>query len=925
MNISEFFNDKNIADFSGHRHFRLRRVISILLALICGCTAAFASLGAAAADASGSNDYTVKFSEDFENCTIVNEYVNSVDNTNINYFSPDSLIYVEGSLGSISGHRSLRLYNCDLRWWGFTGIEDDSFRFGFSIKVGRNFNNEMRIILTTRAATSTTDADGGTLLTIRTNQNGNTILLGADESYLFELKKDTVYRITVDMTRGTNSCSLSVNGERTGPDFKFRTNVYGMTGLRFYIPVIETSLEPASPTALSSGTAYTSPSDGEGIDVTATPGPAASFPGNAGTDGSGETLSTPSATDEAFPSATDLPEPSYDNTVLVDDIFISTKGRDYPQKYSIQAPGKMPDIEYSEEAPSKKVRVFVNTKEIDMSKAYITENTVYISAEQFLKGLSIDYNYDKNEHVLTISTNKIRVTAHVPGNEISLNGQNLTLNYPVRTIDDVIMISPNFINEVFNVKVWWDRDAQLLVITSGSQKNDGILRIVGDKFFMNGEPYYEISFNKFDLFYQLWAVYSNDASYPSDAFRDEAAEKALKQLHDAGFRSIRVFCTANVPDLMYNLKTKLNYYETMDKMFDLCDKYDIKIVACMGLISDNFVVKQNIEGYGLVNKKETKLDLVAYAESESRTLLAQYIKEFVDRYKARKTILMYEIVNEGNLEADIGNTVSKVCYSLGQLADFYKFCADTIKAADGQRVVTTGDAALRIAQYHLFEGTMAGKSEDDWTTDTVSNRLYALSLLNFGTDVISSHTYGLGRVDSQLFYMEEDGTVTYYDYDYLMKEAAKLGKPLYVGEAQVLTGPAGSNYSKDAKAYLSKLINAGVQLTHWWTFRSDRQGFNDDFSWRNDEGEIFDVMKEANASLKEKYVVNGVVAENTFLAGWEGDVEIIDTDKIVSGVKAPKETSNFDALKWTLIVAGALIAICVGVVILFRRRMKHGT
>lgn len=925
MNKLRSFIEKYFGKFISRSRFRYRRVISIVLAVVCGCTAAFASFGGVTAAAAGSNEYTVKFSEDFENCTIVNEFVNSVDNTSINYFSPDSLIYVEGSLGSISGYRSLRLYNCDLRWWGFTGIEDESFRFGFSIKVGRNFDNEMRIILTTRAATSTTDADGGTLLTIRTNQDGNTILLGADESFLFELKKDTVYRLTVDISRGTNTCSLSVNGERTGPDFKFRTNVYGMTGLRFYIPEIETALEPASPTAISSGTASNTPSTVEGIDAPATPGPEATFTGSDRTDGSEDTLSTPSSTVESLPAATALPEPSYDNTVLVDDIFIGTKGRDYPQKYSIQAPGKMPDIDYSEEVPLKKVRVFVNTKEIDMSKAYITENTVYISAEQFLKGLSIDYYYDKNEHMLTIMTNKVRVTAHVPGNEISLNGENVALKYPVRTIDDVIMISPNFINEVFNVKVWWDRDAQLLVITSGSQKNDGILRIVGDKFFMNGEPYYEISFNKFDLFYQLWAIYSDDGAYPSDSFREEAAEKALKQLHDAGFRSIRVFCTADVPDLMYNLKTKLNYYETMDKMFDLCDKYDIKIVACMGLISDNFVVKQNIEGYGLVNKKETKLDLVAYADSESRTLLAQYIKEFVDRYKSRKTILMYEIVNEGNLEADIGNTISKVCYSLGQLADFYKFCADTIKAADGQRVVTTGDAALRIAQYHLFDGTMAGKSEDDWTTDTVSDRLYALSLLNFGTEVISTHTYGLGRVDSQLFYMEQDGTVTYYDYDFLMKEASKLGKPLYVGESQVLTGPAGSNYAKDAKAYLNKLINAGVQLTHWWTFRSDRQGFNDDFSWRNDEGEIFDVMKEANAGLKEKYVVNGVNEENTFLAGWEEDVEIIDTDKIVSGVQASKETSNLDALKWTLIVGGALIAICVGVVILFRRRMKHGT
>ena len=487
------------------------------------------------------------------------------------------------------------------------------------------------------------------------------------------------------------------------------------------------------------------------------------------------------------------------------------------------------------------------------------------------------------------------------------------------------MISPNFINEVFNVKVWWDREAQMLVITSGSQKNDGILRIVGDKFYMNGEPYYEISFNKFDLFYQLWAVYSNDGSYPSEAYREEAAEKALKQLHDAGFRSIRVFCTADVPDLMYNLKTKLNYYETMDKMIDLCDKYDIKIVACMELISDNFVVKQNIEGYGLVHKKETSLDLVAYAESESRTLLAQYIKEFVDRYKSRKTILMYEIVNEGNMDADIGNTFAKVTYSLGQLADFYKFCADTIKAADGQRVVTTGDSALRIAQYHLFESTMAGKAEDDWTADTISDRLYALSFLNFGTDVISTHVYGLGSDDSQLYYMEQVGTVMYYDFDFLMEEASKLGKPLYVGESQVLTESPGANYPKDAKAYLNKIINAGVQLTHWWTFRSDRQGFNDDFSWRNDEGEIFNVLKEANGSLKEKYVVNAALEENSFLAGWDEDVEIIDTDKIVSGVQASKETSNLDALKWTLIIAGSLIVICVGVVILFRRRMKHGT
>ena len=245
---NNYFNDLN-----GYRRFGPVRILSFLLAVVCAVASAFYlfGAGAAAADA-GSNGYTVKFSEDFENCTIVNEFVNSVDNTSINYFSPDSLIYVEGSLGSISGYRSLRLYNCELRWWGLAGIEDDSFRFGFSIKVGRNFDNEMRIILTTRDATATAESDGGTLLTIRTNQEGNTILLGADETFLFDLKKDTVYRITVDVARGSNTCSLSVNGERTGPEFKFRTNVFSMTGLRFYIPEAESVNETSAPVPLSS-------------------------------------------------------------------------------------------------------------------------------------------------------------------------------------------------------------------------------------------------------------------------------------------------------------------------------------------------------------------------------------------------------------------------------------------------------------------------------------------------------------------------------------------------------------------------------------------------------------------------------------------------------------------------------------------------
>ena len=876
--------------------------------------------------AASSDGYTVRLFEDFEKSTAGSDYVNHIDNTGIDYFGPDSEIFTEGSVGSITGNRSLRLFNCDLRWQGMN-IEDLSFRTGFSVKVGRNFSNEMRFIISTQDSATSAESAGGTLLIIRNGRGGNTFLYGADNTQLFELKKDTVYRISVEITRGKNECRLSVNGESAGHAFKFRSAVYCITGMRVFIPKKETAPEPTA----SPATPDTSRDPSE-----------ATLVSSAGPESTAYQTATPyidastniaGGSPSLAPEATEAPSadignsemvvPSDDNTLLIDDLFISTKGREYPQTYSIQAPGKLPELEVNSDLPSKRVRVYVNAKEIDMSKAYVTDNTVYISAEQFLKGISMDYSYDKNERMLRISDNKVSVAARVPGNDITVNGQTVTLAYPVRTIDDVIMISPNFINEVFNAKVWWDREARMLVVTSGSQKSDDILRLVGDRLYMNGEPYYEISFNKYDLFTQLWAAYSNDPNYPSAEYRDAAAEAALKQLHDNGFKSVRVFCCADVPDLMYDAVVKGKYYETMDKMFDLCDKYDIKVVVCLGLISDNFVVKQKVDGYGLVNKSESRLDLVAYAESESRTVLAQYIKEFVDRYRSRKTVLMYEITNEGNLDADVGNTTRNVTFSLGQLADFYKFCADTIRSVDAQRVVTGGDSVLRNAQYNLFAGTMAGRSTDDWTTDTPEERLYALTLLNYGIDVISAHTYKLGSSDSGIFY-ESNGKRDYYGFEWLMEEAAKLGKPLYNGESQVLISAAGNDYAKDASEYLDALIEAGVQITHWWTFRSDKAGSDDGSGWSNDSGEIFEVIKEANRKLNAKYVVNGVGAENTFSAGWKEEDEIIDPEKIISGVQASKETSSFEAIKWTLIMALSLTVICGGIVFLFRRRMKKG-
>ena len=68
--------------------------------------------------------------------------------------------------------------------------------------------------------------------------------------------------------------------------------------------------------------------------------------------------------------------------------------------------------------------------------------------------------------------------------------------------------------------------------------------------------------------------------------------------------------------IMTDEKKKERYYMIMDRLFDLLDKYEIQIVACMSFISGAFVA----EG-------ENAWNLVCEKDSESRKNLVKYIGE----------------------------------------------------------------------------------------------------------------------------------------------------------------------------------------------------------------------------------------------------------------------------------------------------------
>ena len=300
-------------------------------------------------------------------------------------------------------------------------------------------------------------------------------------------------------------------------------------------------------------------------------------------------------------------------------------------------------------------------------------------------------------------------------------------------------------------------------------------------------------------------------------------------------------------------------------MFDLCDRYGIQVVVCMGLPSDTFLEQVNIGTSSSpvwFSTGDTALDLVANPNCASRQTLYAYIREFVSRYKDRRSVLMWEIVNEGNLGADVGPAVGAPRYSLLQLGEFYSSCAAVIRETDPERLVTGGDSILRSAQWHLLKSTMSGSNTCDWTIDTYKERLYALWVMNENLDVISAHCYNTGLGGDGSYYTNAGGTRKEATFSYMMSEAKRMGKIFYNGETAYSFDTYDSNAASKCRSYLNSIIDAGVQLSHWWTFHTDRQGYGDGYGWKITDGQLLTDIANANRQIKERYVVNNAASAN---------------------------------------------------------------
>lgn len=401
---------------------------------------------------------------------------------------------------------------------------------------------------------------------------------------------------------------------------------------------------------------------------------------------------------------------------------------------------------------------------------------------------------------------------------------------------------------------------------------DDVLSIRDGRFFLDGRPFAEVSFNKFDLFWQLYGELAAGRTLDADNPMVQAQDRALRDLHEMGFRSIRIFALPwgpSGPAAYADPDKRKNLYAALDKTVEVCDRHDIRLVWSLGAAA--FTDTRLEPGKGWVFGEEQERELVSNPESRGRRLLYQYIDETVNRYKHRQAVLMWEISNEVTLSADIGdgNGVfqGQRVPTLQDVAAFFDDVARRIKAQDPLRLVNSGGSNMRESQWHLYQ-------RQGWQKDTFEEQSQCFQLLytNSAVDVIDIHSYP--NNEPGYFIRGDDGREALLDHRGYMAIARRLGKPLMIGELGLHaaartekkiwedTPDYFESYDDLAAAKpwvektLNSIIDAGVPLTYWWCYQSDRptdQGHRQRFDIdRHRNPELLACFVDANQRLQAK-------------------------------------------------------------------------
>lgn len=590
--------------------------------------------------------------------------------------------------------------------------------------------------------------------------------------------------------------------------------------------------------------------------------------------------------------------------LVIDDIFVTKQGKSYPQLYSAQTLGSIQDETFEAYSDPTDYKFYINQKNIEFTRRIVAEDkSVFVPAKELFENIGMEYT--SNDNNVTVKNKNLILVFTNDSNSATINGKNIVLNSAPKKLDGIVYVPLHLINEALNAKVWTDENAKMIVMTTGKYKTDNILRLINGKLYMNGEPYYEISYFAGNLFNDLYNAYSADVNVFSESKEYIQTENILRSLSENGFHSIRTFLYLNDNYYMSNsVSDKDVFYNCVSSFFDMCDKYDIKVVPCLGLNSEMHLNSVYSDQNGWIRGNENTVDLVSDTESQSQKDMLFFLDEFVTRFKERNTILFWELADGGNLKADVGMTNGEVSYSLIHLADFYNTCADKIRKIDNIRLISSGDSLLRTSQWHLLKATLSGLGED-YTFDTIGERLNALNLLNKNLDIISIQGNNVGNSsNAESYYADSAGAKVLLTYDRIKTDALTLGKGLYDGKCYGISET--SQKEEDGISdYLDSLIDSDIQIAYW------NSEYDSDLTSGYIDGNIGRIISEANSKIKQKYIVNKSSSDNTFSSWYDSNFDVFDPENINTGSSNKTKVLAIGIAKVVAVVLATAVVILI--------------
>src|ERR1035438_7363711 len=312
---------------------------------------------------------------------------------------------------------------------------------------------------------------------------------------------------------------------------------------------------------------------------------------------------------------------------------------------------------------------------------------------------------------------------------------------------------------------------------------------------------------------------------------EKAREVALAAIDDAsssGLAFIRFFAAPGYPRdqaMLYD-KDPAEYWRLMDELFAYCRRKNVKLIPSLQTIPGPFQI------FGETGQA------IRDPQSKTYAWVHRYVTEFVTRYRDDPTVLMWELLNEGMLKADVemlgrkllpkgvfpagatprvdGNNDDSLSFAM--LRKLYREHAAFIHSLDAHHLVTSGDACVRAECTSRRETFPNFKFRSDTWAEWLANNLASQPE---PLDVYSYHFYGNDAPAGPN--QPWSGMTTLDMMRGVIDATLASGRPVFIGEL----GANPNNRADPEGKWLVKCFDAmeteGVSLMALWVWHFNWQ------------------------------------------------------------------------------------------------------